>query len=66
VLLEAQEGIFDQMPQFIEVAIEISLLLAMASGRNLHLHAGLPGAVNQGVSVKALVSDKMLGIKAFN
>lgn len=59
-LFEIAEGVFHQMPQFVEILIPDSRLFAVFSRRNLRLHALSFGLLDDGVAVIPLVGNEML------
>jgi hypothetical protein len=63
---QVQEGILNQMPQLIQVAIVLALYLAAAAGWYDRFHA-LPACLGQDrVRVVASVSQQILRCKPFN
>ncbi len=64
--LEMKEGILDQMAQFVEVAVNFSLDLAIFLGRYLRLHALLSRLRQDGVGVVTAIGQQMLGGEAFD
>lgn len=65
-LFDVEEGIFDQVAQFVEVLVVVARLFTIAARRNLRLHA-LPGGLSHnGVAVVSLVCDQVLGRQPFD
>ncbi len=62
---EVTNGIFDQMPQFVEVCVVRTRLFAVFARRNLRLHILPCGLRDNLVAVVPLVGDQMLGRKPF-
>ena len=61
-----QKGVFDQVPQLVEMFVIFSLLLAVLSRRNLRFHALPMRLINDGVTVIALISEQMIRADALN
>ena len=61
-----QEGILDQVAQFVEVAVNFSLDLAIFLGRYLRLHALLLSLGQNGVGVVTAIGQQVLGGDAFD
>ena len=58
---DVQEGVFDQMPQFVGVLVIVARQLAVAARRNLCLHALAGGLLHDRVAVVAFVGDQVFG-----
>ena len=59
--LEVKEGVFDQMAQFVEVAVVFALEEAMSSGRDDRSHALFCGLLEDGIGVVAAISQQIGG-----
>ena len=62
-LFEVQDGIFYQMPQFVEVLVIGPLLFSVAAWRNLRLHPLCDGLLYDGVTVVSFVRDQVLSLQ---
>ena len=65
-LLEFQEDVFHQMPQFVDVIVVLAGFFAITSWRNNHLHAGCLGVFCNRVGIVALVGQKTLSRQVFD
>jgi len=58
---ELQEGVLDQMPQFVQIFVVRSLRGSVFSGWNHHVHAPACGLLDDRIAVVAFISDQVLG-----
>ncbi len=63
---EMAEGVFHQMPQFVEILVPGTRLFAVLARRNLRLHALSCDLFDDRVAVIALVSDQMFSRQSFD
>ena len=55
--LEMQEGIFDQVAEFIQVAVVFALHLAILLGRNYDLHACCMRLTDDGIGIISTIRE---------
>ena len=60
------DGIFYQVPQFVEVSVIFPLLFTVFARRNLRLHVLPRGLLDDVIAVVSLVGDQMLGRQPFD
>ncbi len=63
---EVEEGIFNEMTQFIEIGIVGTQFFAMFSRGNDHFHALLLRLLDDGIAVIAPVGYQMPGVDSFH
>lgn len=63
---EVKEGIFDEMTQFVEVAIILALMEAVFFGRNDSSHALFCGLQEDGIGIVAAIGQKISGAHALD
>ena len=61
-----EHGVFDQMTQFVEVLVIITLDESVLSGRDHRTHPLSRGLFENGIGVVASVGQKMFGGQAFD
>jgi hypothetical protein len=64
-LLEPEEGILHQMPQFVEAGIIVAGLPAVAARRDDHLHAARLCVLDNRISIAALAGRQAPGGQVF-
>ena len=57
--LEMQEGVLDQMPQFVQFLVVRSLRGSVFSRRNHHVHATACGLLDDRIAVVAFIGNQM-------
>lgn len=65
-LFEVEEGIFNQVAQFVEMLVVVARLFAVLARRNLRLHALAGGLLHDSVAIVAFVGDQVPGFQPFN
>ena len=60
--LEMQEGVFNQMTQFIELFVVRPLLFSVFLRRDHGVHPLLCGLLQDGICIVAFIRDQMIGI----
>ena len=64
--LHAEECIFDQVAQFVEIFVVMARHLAMDARRNDRLHPGVLDALHNGVRIVAAIGEKGVGFQSFD
>lgn len=61
-----EEGVFNQVTEFVQIFVIGPLHRAIVSGRNNRDHALRFGLFDHGIAVVAFIGDQIIGSQAFN
>ena len=65
-LLHAEERIFDQVAQFVEIFVVMALHFAMNARRDDGLHPSFLNALHNGVRIVAAIGEEGVGFQPFD
>ena len=63
-LLHAEECIFDQVAQFVEILVISSCDLAIDTGRDDRFHSGVSDTFDNGIGIVATIGQEGVGLQA--